>query len=277
MYLRRICIVALLCSGFGSPARSEHAEQGCKLGVFPFLSAQRLEKIYAPIAAELDKVMDCDLSYHSASTYSGFMDKLANREFEIAYVQPFDYVRLAVPNGYQPLVSRSSQLISTIVAKQDSGINTLSDLRGKVIALPPAVAAVSYLTRVALEAAGIDPDTDVELDYTKNHGSCMHKVLIGKADACGTVNTVIDLFEDKNRVKFKVVARSPAIPQALFVVRDDIDASTRKKLQQQFFTMQLSEAARRMFRQPQSGHTFRVIDDKEFESVRRYWQHFKSR
>ncbi len=273
--LCKICIVVLLSTVINGTAYSESGKAVCKLGVFPFLSSQRLEKIFAPIAAEMDKVLACDLSYHSAATYKAFMEKLSNREFQIAYIQPFDYVRLAVPKGYLPLMSRSSRLISTIVSRQDSGINSLSDLKGKIIALPPSVAAVSYLTKAALEEAGIDSVTEVTLDYSKNHGSCMQKVLIGKADACGTVNTVIKLFENKYDIKLKVVATTPAIPQSLFVIRGDIPESTRKKLQQQLLNIKLNNDGLRLFKASNSNEIFIYVRDEKYDTVRKYWQHFK--
>ncbi len=243
--------------------------------MFPFLSAQRLESIFAPIAAGLSKATDCNFHYSSTGNYRSFMDKLMKRKYDVAYVQPFDYVRVAVPHGYLPLAARDSRLTATLVARRDSTIESQEDLKGATIALPPAVAAVSYLTRAALESDGIDPNQDVKLVYTKNHGSCLQQVLIGKADVCGTVDTVANMFESNNNIKFTWVAQTPSIPQALFVVRDDIPPEQRKRLQQALLTMQLTPAGLRLFRNPDSDRIFRKIDDSEYDIVRRYWRHFQ--
>ena len=253
-----------------------HAEvRQCSLGVFPFLSAQRLESIFAPIAARLSQASDCKFHYNSAGSYRSFMDKLKKRRYDVAYVQPFDYVRVAVPHGYLPLAARDSQLKATLVARQDNTIESLEDLKGATIALPPKVAAVSYLTRAALENDGIDPDKDVKLVYTKNHGSCLQQVLIGKADVCGTVDTVANMFESNNNIKLKWVAQTPSIPQALFVVRDDVSPQQREQLLQAFLSMQLTPAGMRLFKTPGSDRIFRKIEDDEFAIVRRYWRRFQ--
>ncbi len=258
----------------GNSAAFAHSSEGCKMGVFPFLSSQRLETIFAPIAAQLGAVEECpSFHYHSAKTFESFMKNLGARKYEIAYIQPFDYVRLAVPKGYLPLAARNSQLVATLVARADTRFESLEQLRGKTIALPPPVAAVSYLTLAALAQAGIDPEQDIELVYTKNHGSCLQRVLIGKADACATVDTVIRLFENKNRLQMKWVAQTPAIPQTLFVVRDDISAASRQHLLQRLLTMQLDEEGRKLFQAGEGGQVFRAIDDSEYDKVRQYWRH----
>ena len=272
--MRRLVILSAVCFVLAGGFAHAAAKQ-CSLGVFPFLSAQRLESIFAPIAAELSKATDCDFHYNSAGSYRSFMDKLKKRKYDVAYVQPFDYVRVAVPHGYLPLAARDSQLTATLVARRDKTIDTLEDLKGATIALPPKVAAVSYLTRAALENDGIDPDKDVKLVYTKNHGSCLQQVLIGKADACGTVDTVANMFEKHNHIKLKWVAQTPSVPQALFVVRDDVPPEQREQLLQAFLTMPLTPAGLRLFRNPENGRLFRKIEDKEYDVVRRYWRRFQ--
>ena len=272
--MRRLVILSAVCFSLAGGFAHAAARQ-CSLGVFPFLSAQRLESIFAPIAAELSKATDCDFHYNSAGSYRSFMDKLKKRKYDVAYVQPFDYVRVAVPHGYLPLAARDSQLKATLVARQEKTIETLEDLKGATIALPPKVAAVSYLTRAALENEGIDPDKDVKLVYTKNHGSCLQQVLIGKADACATVDTVVNMFEQNNNIKLKWVAQTPSVPQALFVVRDDVPPEQREQLLQAFLTMQLTPAGLRLFRNPENGRLFRKIEHHEYDIVRRYWRRFQ--
>lgn len=239
------------------------------MGVLPFFSAHVVESVFAPIASELSTVVDCTYRYQSTVDFKTFMNKLADRDYDIAFIQPFDYVRIAVLKGYVPLVARNGVLRAVIVTRMDSEIRDLNDLKGKAIALPPEVAAISYLTRVALDNAGISPD-DVTLLYTKNHGSCMHKVLIGKVAACGTAPSPLRLFDEKNHHKMKVIAQSPSIPHALFVVRDDISKETYQKLQQKLLNISLSINAQKLFDIKSNSQPFRVVEENEYDIVREY-------
>jgi phosphonate transport system substrate-binding protein len=257
---------------------AEHKTQhkDCILGVFPFLSAQRLESIFAPIAAELNTVINCEIRYQSTPSFKIFMERLEQQKYGIAFVQPFDYVRIAAKNGYIPLVTYSENLHAVIVTKASSNINTVHDLKGKTIALPPPVAAVSYLTRAMLEKAGIDPLADVTLIYTKNHGSCMQQVLIGKADACGTAPPPVRLFQKNNQLKLKQIAISAPIPHALFVVRDIISDELLDKLQQKMLNIKLSDNAQKLFIKKGTKNPFRLVTDNEYDIVRDYWSKCKA-
>lgn len=247
----------------------------CSLGVFPFIAAQRLESVFAPIAAELDSVMNCSLRYRSAVSYKAFMKKLKNREFDIAFIQPFDYVRIAKLQGYIPLVARNKSLHAIFVTRMDSEVHNAVDLRGRAIALPPPVAAVSYLARVRLDEAGLNTHEDVILRYTKNHGSCLHKALIGKVAACVTAPTTLRLFEEQNNQKMRVIARSPAIPNALFVVRGDIPHEKYHQLRQKMFHLSLSDSGKKLFNEEKFAHPFRAVDDGDYDIVRQYCEDFK--
>ncbi len=214
-------------------------DKQCTLGVFPFISAQQLESVFAPIAAELDSVLNCSLRYRSTVDFETFAQKLENREFDIAFIQPFDYVQIASPKGYLPIVARNEKLHAVIVTRNNSDVHNLADLNGEIIALPPTTAAVSYLARSMLADAGLSETEDITLQHTKNHGSCMHKVLIGKVAACATAPTTLRLFEAKNQVKFREIAHSPTLPGTLFVVRDDISKEKYYQLQQKMLNLAL--------------------------------------
>ena len=251
-------------------AQSYEYKNTCTMGAIPIFSAQRMESIFAPIAAELGTVMDCNLRYQGAVDYKDFMERLKNREYDIAFIQPFDYVRIAVIQGYVPLARRNGRLYAVIVTRPKSEIRHLSDLKGKTIALPPEVAAVTYLTNVTLANAGLNIPEDVSYLHTKNHGSCMHNVLIGKADACATAPPTLRMFEVKNRQKFRVIARSPSLPHALFVVRGNMSDESFQQLQQKLLNISLSNDARRFFLKDDLMLPFRVVDDNEYDVVREY-------
>lgn len=265
-----ICLVA---ASSGTISADEQ-QKSCTMGVFPFLSAQRMEAVFAPIAAELSTVSNCSYRYQSAADFNVFMTQLRNRKYDVAFVQPFDYVQIAAPQGYIPLAARNQRLSAVIVTLPNSDIRQLSDLKGKTIALPPSVAAVSYLT-LAMFDQKLKVPGDVQLLHTKNHGSCMHKVLIGKVDACATAPTTLRLFEVKNRQKLRVIARSPSIPHALFVVRGDIPDEDYLKLQNKLLEVTSKGSSRQYFLKHSSGQAFRIAKDNEYDVVRDYCKKFR--
>ncbi len=250
--------------------------KSCTMGVFPFISAQHLEEVFAPIAAELSEVMACSLRFRSASSFESFMTKLAKAEFDIAFIQPFDYVQIARAQGYIPLVARNEDLHAVIVTLKNSDVQTIEGLRGKTIALPPSVAAVSYIGLEMLQRASLNVPEDVALLYSKNHGSCIHKVIIGKVDACVTALSALHLLEVKHPDKLKIVAKSEALPNVLFVVRGDISHKIHNELQNKMLNLKLSKQLQKLFNSGEPPF-FRITDDSEYDIVRQYCKKFRAK
>jgi len=188
------------------------------LGVFPHLPPRDLEKVFAPMAADLGKAIGTNIELRTSTTFDRFAALLNKGEFDIAFVQPFDYVRVADKLGYLPLATRTEKLSA--------------DLKNKKVALPPKTAAVSHLFRGHLRANGLRPDKDVELVHFRSHVSCMQQVLIGDVVACATAAPARRFFQAKMNIELKVIASSREIPHTLFIVHPRVPKAVREMLRE---------------------------------------------
>ena len=198
MIFNKICIIVmtvnLLVAGTVSTYAAEY-----QMGVFPYMPPTKLQEVFNPMALDFGTKLGTPVIVSSKADYKSFTDGLAKELYDIAFIQPFDYVTAHDQHHYLPLAGRGEQLKLIIIVKNDSPIRKLSDLKGKVVANPPEVAAVSRLTSKALKEAGLNPVSDVKRDYGKTHFSCAQAVLIGTADACGTAPQALRNFEkEKN-------------------------------------------------------------------------------
>jgi phosphonate transport system substrate-binding protein len=206
------------------------AEKEYVLGVFPHLPPRDLENVFAPIANDLGEHVGRRVVLRSNTTFERFTENLNKQQFDIAFVQPFDYVFIADRYGYKPLATRTEKLAAIVVVNPAGPFNALKDLKGKRIALPPESAAVTALLRAHLKSSGLDPDKDVTLSYHRSHMSCMQQVMIGEVDACGTASPALRFFEKKMKSELKVIARSREIPHTLFAVHPRVPAKDRELL-----------------------------------------------
>ena len=242
------------------------------LGVFPFFPVTTLEAIFAPIAAELSVAVGRQVILKTTESYEKFMIALERREYDIAFVHPFDYVDIAKPKGYLPLAGRTEMLASKIVAKENSPLRSIRDLKGKSLGMPPVVAAVTILNRFVLRKEGLNPDKDLTMKYFTSHHACLQQLLVGNVDACGVSGQGIRLVEQQMQLKFKEIGQSPEIPHTLFVAKGQIPARERKVLTKTLIDTDLKQVAqevRTIFVTP-GQRPFRAITDKEYDSVRRY-------
>jgi len=237
------------------------------MGVFPYLAPRELEKMYAPIAADFANTINRDVLFMTSSTYETFMGNLDKQMYDIVFVQPFDYVAIADKYGYRPLATRNKPLPAIIVVKPDSKISSVGDLRGKTLALPPSVAAMSYLTKDYLEKNGLDPQKDVTIEHHRSHASCMRSVLIGNADACGTAPPALRFFQNKMKTRLKTIAKTEGIPSSIFAVHPRVTEDVRNKMMQQIKSWPDSEEGRKLLGGVKV-EAFVAIEDEEYDVVR---------
>lgn len=71
-----------------------------------------------------------------------------------------------------------------IFARADSGIETIADLEGKTFcAVDPLSTSGWIIPSIEIKAAGLDPDTDMEVVFAGSHDAAVSQVLEGECDA----------------------------------------------------------------------------------------------
>lgn len=227
-------VAVLLCSVGVSHVRA--AESSATplaeyvFGVFPYLPPRELEQVFAPVAADFARALGRPVRFVSSSSYEVFAQKIDNESFDIAFMQPFDYVRAADQHGYMPLAARSEPLKALIVTAPDSPVTRLADLRGKRISLPPTDSAVSHLVRAHLKKNGLVLGKDVTVVYHRSHVSCMQQVLINASAACGSATPAMRYFKSRMKVEMRAIAETDAIPHTLFAAHSRVPAGDRTHL-----------------------------------------------
>ena len=262
-----LCIAAAALCG----AQARAADGPYEFGVFPHLPLAKIQEYFEPIEADFEAKLGRPVRLSSKPTYSSFKEALRKETYDIAFVQPFDYVEAHDKHGYLPLARRAVQLEAVILVRPDSPLKSLKDLKGKTIANPPVEAAVSHLTSLALRDAGINPATGVKRDHGKSHFTCMQAVLIGDADACGTAEQAMMHFQREKQMttRFRVLHRTPPIAHALFVVHKRVPKRDRDVLLRTIVDWPKTEQGERIVRSGQFS-PFVQARDAEYDTVRRY-------
>jgi len=237
------------------------------MGIFPHLPPRELEKVFSPMAADLSKIIGKPIIFRTSSTYHKFMQQLDQQVFDIAFVQPFDYIRVADKYGYRPLATREEKLSAIIVTKKDSPLKSIDDLKNKTIALPPKVAAVSLLVKNHAINHHMKPGKDITLTHHRSHISCMQQVLIGSADACGTAAPALRFFQHKMKTELKIISESKAIPHTLFVIHPRVPEEKRDLLRKRLLNWAKTETGKQLLARGRLK-PLRAINDSDYNIVR---------
>ncbi|GIX49426.1 MAG: hypothetical protein KatS3mg131_3637 [Candidatus Tectimicrobiota bacterium] len=270
--MRPLCLglALLVLSGQAWPQASP-PPAAYTLGVFPYLPPVQLERLFAPLAAALGEAVGRQVRFRTAASFEAFGAALQEQRYDLAFVQPFDYVRIAAAAGYLPLARRRQPLVPLVVVLPASPLRNLLELRGHPVALPPPQAAVSLVFRHALWRVGLVPGRDVTLVYYRSHSSCLHQLLLGGASACVTASPPLRLFEAKRRLQLRVLAALPALPSPLFVAHRRLPAAERERLRAAILSWHRTPEGRALLQQA-GFEAFVAATDADYEVVRRLWE-----
>ncbi len=265
------CLLAItMCSSaiaheLQHPNQSEQKE--LVLGVFPYLAPRQIEIIYAPMTAALTEALGRHVHLTSGLSYDKFMDSVTEELYDLVFVQPFDYVTIADAYGYVPLVTRDEPLPAILVVREDSPLSGLADLQDKIIALPPESAAVSRLVNDHLSKSGYDRNLQDRLQYQKSHFACMHQVMVGNADTCGTAWPALRFFQHKTDAKLRVISTTMAIPNSLFAAHPRVSSEDRQKIVDTILSWPHTAQGRKLLERAKVK-AFVPIEDSAYDVVR---------
>lgn len=173
-------------------------------------------------------------------SYAAVGEGMAAKNIDIGWVGPLDYVVSAAKFGVYPITGsvRNGQLgyKAFMVARSDSGINTLADLKGKTVILGDELSASSNLyPRYALIQAGLKPDVDVKINKITSQSA----IAMGVVEKSGEAGAFYDDARTNKEVKdkypnvltdTKVIYTTPVIPADPQIVRKDLNAAQVKKI-----------------------------------------------
>lgn len=190
------------------------SQQAIHFGFPPFLSVNSLERSAGPLVKALGEHLQQPVEFKTRKSFAGYLQALNDQRFDIALIQPFDYVRIRGDGFYQPLVRKQGYLQGRIITK-DPDIQALDDLRGQTIAFPGEGSAVTLLSNYYLKHSGFSA-TDFEPRIFNDHASCLLSVINGTTKACA--GTAESMARAPSSLQLRAFSFSQQTPRILIVI-----------------------------------------------------------
>lgn len=200
-----------------------------KFGVTPQLSAARLAEKWVPAIRHLADRTGLDLQFHTAKDILTFDRRIAEGEYDIAYMNPHYYTAVHKKPGYEAFArERDQRLVGIVVVHRDSAYRNLEDLAGTVLAFPtPFAFAASIVTRAELRARGI-PFT---AQFAAAHDSVYHAVAKGLVAGGGGVVRSLETVSPEIRGQLRVLWESRSFTPHPFAAHPRVPKEAVAKLQ----------------------------------------------
>jgi phosphonate transport system substrate-binding protein len=204
--LRALMTCALLA--FGAIA---HAQQVFRVTTIPEEAATEQVRKFGPIVKYLEGKLGMKVEFTPVSDYPAAVEALVGKKVDLVWFGGFTHVQANIRSGGKiiPIAQREedTKFQSVFIAKTDSGIKTLDQLRGKQFSFGSQSSTSGHLMpRSFLLQAKIDPDKDFRrVAYSGAHDATIASVVSGKVDAAALDITVWRKFVSENRVDTKAV------------------------------------------------------------------------
>lgn len=229
-WARWIAVFCLVAPGLVSADPSADLKPAYRLGVFPYLPALTIDRLYGPLAEELSFEIDRLIKVRTKSTFENFERAIEEQSYDILFVHPFFYVDAVDNHHYLPLARLDQPLRAVLVAPDDATTRALADLEGQTIGLPPKLAAVSTLIKSAMIDEGYRPGLDIGVRHFRNKASCLQATATGAVAACGLPAFVLDEVDTFDAHALRIIFEAPPVSHFAFAVHSRIPEADRERL-----------------------------------------------
>ena len=241
--LARLLIVGLVSSLFlfSSVARAQQKE--ILIGLIPEMNVFKQRERFKPLAEYLTKKTGVKVNLTILSRYGNIIERFTSEKMDGAFFGSFTGALAIQKLGVVPLarpmnLDRSTQYWGYLFVRKDSGIKSVSDMKGKKMAFVEKATTAGYVFPVAYFKEHGVKDVDKYFSdsfFAGSHDAAIYAVLDRKADVGAAKHSMYDRVRkadprvDKELV---ILAESAKVPSNGLCVRKGLDKNIQKKLKE---------------------------------------------
>jgi phosphonate transport system substrate-binding protein len=238
-------ISAFLVCWFAIAAYADSPKRDITIAIFPCADVVMAYEKFLPLVTYLQKETGLKTRLVVLTDAKEFERAIKNGNIDFAFQSPQMYVRFADlydKGAFIRTLTREghSTKSAVVIAKKDSGIDNVADLRGKTVIFGPKFSAARWvLARLLFEESGLDIDQDLK---TFSHGGCCEdiafSVQLGGADA----GVICDHFLAEHSARqhalgvdsmqLVIIGRTKFVPTRVFGPSRDISSDIANKVNQ---------------------------------------------
>jgi phosphonate transport system substrate-binding protein len=183
---------------------------------------EKLTENYDNFRQSLATVLGVPITFIPVENMSDAVLALQSNRVDLVLAGPSEYVAIrSRTNAIGAIAITRPNYYSTIAVPDDSPIRSLSDLKGKTLALSDIGSTSGHLgpTKMLIDA-GLDPKTDVTLLMLGDEGS-VAALKNGEVDAWGGSAVDYETFfaaDSATAPQFRQIAKGPPLPSDLFIL-----------------------------------------------------------
>ncbi len=263
---------------FAASLLAPNSASSLEFGFTPVLGEAEMRAEFEPLTAYLTDAIGQPVSLYIAKDYGDLRTQMEAGRVEIGSFSPFAYVDAAQTGKIriiaQSILDGSATYRGLIVARKDSGLKAIADLRGRSFAFVDPKSASGYVyPRAMLIEMGVDPAHFFkETIFAGGHDKVIAAVLEGRADGGAIYDGARDVAKTKGMQSqdLTTLASTDPIPHDAIAVSVGLDAALAQKIQAALVALDKSSVGRSVIERSTKKLTgYVVAEDSLFDVVRR--------
>jgi len=272
-----VFLSAVIVYSRADPPPVPQAGDTLTFGVLPYLSTQKMEQVFSPIAARFGALTGRSVMLRSRPDSPRFREQVKQASYDIIFIQPFDYIRVGAANGYIPAARwvagddphDRGYMRAIFVTRVDSMVKRIEDLRDAAVAVPHEEDAASLLGRNALRKHRVA----VRIQVAGNHLACLHQVQVRRAAACISTHPTVTLYEAQHDTLLRRLDTTQAIPSSLFAIHRRVALSHRNLIRAELLSWHPGNPSAQAYLAGGGWARLYPATDADYDVARTIWAH----
>ena len=271
---RRIALLLWSVATAAAAPGIHAAEEALTLGIFPRNKATETTTMYTPLANLLSATLGRKVVLVTSKDFEAFWKAVTDRQFDIVHYNQYHFIRSA---QWYRVIAHNQEFGKNAVAgalfvRRDSGINDVSQLRGRTIIFGGGKdAMLSYIApRFLLMQAGLK-EGDFKTEFAVNPPNTMLALYNRLADAAGGGDILVDLPVVRGAIDTQEIRVLAATDPLLFLpwaVKRTMPPKLADSVQAILVELGRSDAGRKVLKSAQTTGIEKA-GDKDYEPHRK--------
>jgi phosphonate transport system substrate-binding protein len=272
LFLALIGLTFIHGSLFLQNGQAQTSKETLKLAIIPHRSTLGNEHAYGMLIEALEKETGITFQWTGSKTYDEVIMKIGTKQADIGYVGAFGYVE-AQDNFGVRLIARTygkekrESYYSMIITREDSGLKTLQDLRGRSFVFNDPKSTSGFLfPMVALKKVGFKMENFSEVKHVTRHANSLLAVYNKHVDAGAISSTAKEKVNIDFR-KIKILWKSGPIYRGPWIANKDLSDEQFYNIQSALLKISNYKDAEKIFKDL-GTKGFIKGHDNDFDNIR---------
>lgn len=275
--LAAVLLLALAAAACGSQQAQLGSEQ--KPIVMSFVPSGDTEEILSSgeaLARLLEEETGLQVQTNVATSYAAVVEAMGAGQAHVGWLATFSYLLAHQKHGVEAHLATvrfgAPFYTGQIFVSKESGITQLAELEGKRFCFTdPLSTSGTIIPRVELAAAGVDPDTELQVTFAGSHNNAVLGVHRGECDGGASfVDARRSVAKETPEVMDTVVVihESPPIPNDSVSFSKDLPAETRDQIVNALLKISETEAGKAALETLYEIEALQKVDDSFYDEFR---------